>query len=332
MTYEIQQRRTPVTSLASRASQSERADIRLVTEQAEWDALVAASPMPHLPQSFAYGEGKAASGWRVVRAVFSLGGRPVAFATVLQLRRFGLTLLNRVNRGPVFLESHPPREQAVAVYTALRHRFGTLLRGPLTIAPALEMSAESDAILSSAGYHVRHRRSWRSGRIDLLQTEDQLWAGLASTFRNRVRRAEKAGAELWIGDHAGSFEWMVARHLENMREKHFNAVGPALLRGLRAADPNNVLVFQLIHEGRPVSGMSVVRFGAVAEYHIGWFGPEGRALNAGNFLMWKVMTEMKRRGVASFDVGGLKPGDGYTRFKQTMNPVEYDLAGEWWAI
>jgi hypothetical protein len=46
--------------------------------------------------------------------------------------------------------------------------------------------------------------------------------------------------------------------------------------------------------------------------------------------MWKVMTEMKRRGVASFDVGGLKPGDGYTRFKQTMHPVEYDLAGEWW--
>jgi hypothetical protein len=331
VTYQVQQQSAASdASFVDEAIRNETADIRVVTDRAEWDALIAASPMPHLPQSFAYGDGKAASGWSVVRVAFFFAGRPIAFATVLQLRRLGLTLLNRVNRGPVFVDAHPARERVVAVYRALRRRFGTLLRGPLTIAAALPMSADSDAILRNAGYRLRHRRSWRSGRIDLLQSEDQLWAGLASTFRNRVRRAEKAGAELRIADDAESFEWMIARHLENMTEKGFSAVGPALLRGLRASNSNDVLIFQHLHEGRPVAGMSVVRFGRVAEYHIGWFGPEGRALNAGNFLMWKVMTEMKRRGVASFDVGGLKPGDGYTRFKQTMHPVEYDLAGEWW--
>jgi len=25
----------------------------------------------------------------------------------------------------------------------------------------------------------------------------------------------------------------------------------------------------------------------------------------------------------------MRPGDGYTRFKRTMNPVEFALAGEW---
>ena len=82
-------------------------------------------------------------------------------------------------------------------------------------------------------------------------------------------------------------------------------------------------------QGQPVAGMSVVRFGRRAEYHIGWFGPEGRKLNAGNFLMWEVIKEMKRRGVTDFDVGGMRPGDGYTRFKRTMRPVEFRLAGEW---
>ena len=27
--------------------------------------------------------------------------------------------------------------------------------------------------------------------------------------------------------------------------------------------------------------------------------------------------------------GGVKPGDGYTQFKQTMKPAEYELCGEW---
>ena len=102
-----------------------------------------------------------------------------------------------------------------------------------------------------------------------------------------------------------------------------------MLRTLRQTSPNNVTVFQLVHDGAPLAGMSVVRFGRVAEYHIGWFGEEGRKFNAGNFLMWNVMRELKRRGVESCDVGGLRHGDGYARFKRTMNPVEYELASEW---
>jgi hypothetical protein len=48
--------------------------------------------------------------------------------------------------------------------------------------------------------------------------------------------------------------------------------------------------------------------------------------------MWSVVCEMKRRGVTSFDLGGLRIGDGYTQFKRTMRPAEYELAGEWISI
>ena len=152
---------------------------------------------------------------------------------------------------------------------------------------------------------------------------------MTSTFRNRVRKAEKEGATLRVSEDAETFEWMIKRHSENMAEKGFRGPSPALLRALRATAPESVLVFQLVGEGGPVAGMSVVRFGTHAEYHVGWFGPEGRKLNAGNFLMWQVMCDLHRRGVETFDVGGLRPGDGYTRFKRTMCPAEYQLAGEW---
>ena len=303
--------------------------VQLVADRARWDSLIAACPNPHLPQGFAYGEGKAASGWTVVRALFLSAGRPVAIATVLELRRFGIRLANRVNRGPLFFEAEPDEAEIIGVYAALRRRWGRIWTAPLLIAPALGFGADSDALLRRAGYRLRHRRSWQSGRIDLTVGEAALWAGLASSFRNRVRNAEKAGAELRISGDAETYEWMLARHAENMAERGFAAAGPELLRALRKTAPEDVLVFQLLQQGTPVAGMSVVRFGSHAEYHIGWFGPEGRRLNAGNFLMWAVLCEMHRRGVMVFDVGGLKPGDGYTRFKQTMKPVEYQLAGEW---
>jgi hypothetical protein len=231
----------------------------------------------------------------------------------------------RINRGPIFLEAKPATDQVVGVYSALRRRW----RGPLLIAPALASGSDSNALLHAAGFRQRNDTGWLSGRIDLLSDEEKLWAGLASTFRNRVRNSEKAGATLRIADDAETYEWMLARHTENVRDKRFSAPDSTLLRAMRAAAPENVTVFQLLHDDEPVAGMSIVRFGGTAEYHIGWFGPEGRRLNAGNFLMWEILKEMRRRGATAFDVGGMRSSDGYGRFKRTMRPVEFQLAGEW---
>lgn len=290
---------------------------------------MAAAPDPHLTQDYGYSAGKSATGWPAHRVVFLAAGRPVAFAVVLELRRYGLKLLHRVNRGPIFLTPDPPDEQIIAVYKALRQHFGRWWTSPLLIAPGLYQSERSHRLLRAAGFRHRAPSTWQSGRIDLTVDEDRLWASFDSTFRNRTRAADKAGAQLRVADDAETFEWMIARHIENMAEKDFSAASPAMLRALRQAAPHKLSVFQLMHDGEALAGMLVVRFGNRAEYYIGWFGAEGRKFNAGNFLMWNVMRELKRRGVTSFDVGGLKPGDGYTRFKRTMNPIEYEIAGEW---
>jgi hypothetical protein len=306
--------------------------VRISTSESEWRDLMAAAPMEHLPQDFSFSAGKRASGWPSRRLVFSIGERPVAFAVVLAFHRFGIKLFNRINRGPVLLEKSPSDERVLGVYRAARNTVGRLWTPPLLIAPALLKTEHNIGLLREAGYIRRHVDSWRSGRIDLSVSEDELWRSFSSAFRNRARSAQKLGAELRIADDEATYEWMIARHLENMKAKHFSAATPELLRGLRKAAPENVLVFQLTLGAVPVAGMSVVRFGRTAEYHIGWFGPEGRKVNAGNFLMWNVMREMKRRGVESFDVGGLRPGDGYTQFKRTMKPLEYELVGEWVSI
>ena len=296
-----------------------------ILERATWDALMARAPVPHLPQTYGYGEGKRAKGWRVERVSFQRGGHCLAVATVLVRHLLGIRVLARINRGPILLDASLSTQDVTAIYAALRRHW----RGPLLIAPALPHGPDSTGILRAAGFLLRHDKGWMSGRIDLERSQEQIWSGFASSFRNRVRQAWKAAPTLRLSTDAASYEWLLDRHVENMRDKGFSAADPVLLRALRDSHPQDVLVFQMIHDGAAVAGMSVVRFGDCAEYHVGWFGPEGRRLNAGNFLMWEVIRELQQRGVKHFDVGGLRPGDGYTQFKRTMRPDEFRLAGEW---
>jgi hypothetical protein len=298
--------------------------LREITDRGEWDELVARAPFAHLPQSFAYGEGKRAAGWRPRRVAFTRNGRLLAAATVLERRPLGIRVLTRVNRGPFFFDAEPSATEILAVHSALRRRW----RGPLLIGPALPDSPATRAILRRVGLR-RRVNGWISGRINLERSEEELWASYSSPFRNQVRQGEKTGASIEISQAPATYQWMVERHVQNMREKRFNGPRPAMLNGLRAAAPDSVTVFRLLLDGEAVAGMSVVRFGRGAEYHIGWFGPRGRQVKAGNLLMWSVQKELRRQGVAWFDVGGLKPGDGYTRFKRTMRPVEFSLCGEW---
>jgi hypothetical protein len=298
-----------------------------VLDRASWDDMIAQAAIPHLPQSYAYGEGKRAKGWHVERVVFQRNGRSLAIATLLVRRLFGIRVLTRINRGPLLLEAVSTRD-ITAIYAAIRRRW----RGPLLIAPALPHGVDSTRILTDAGFRLRHDNGWLSGRIDLARTEDQIWSGFASSFRNRVRHADKATPMVRVATDGATHSWLLDRHVENMRDKGFSAADPVLLRALRAARPEDVLVFQLIHDDQPVAGMSVVLFGDCAEYHVGWFGSEGRRLNAGNVLMWAVIKTLQHRGIGQFDVGGLKPGDGYTRFKRTMRPSEFRLAGEWMSL
>ncbi len=298
-----------------------------ILDQDTWNALVARAVEPHLPQSYAYGEGKRAKGWHVERVAFQRGLRTLAIATVLVRRILGIRVLARINRGPLPLEALSPSE-LTDIYAAIRRRW----RGPLLIAPALPYGPDSSSVLTEAGFRLRHDRGWMSGRIDLARTQEQLWAGLGSGFRNRVRQGDKAKPIVRVAADTTTYDWLLDRHVENMRDKGFSAADPVLLRALRETRPEDVLVFQLIHQGQAVAGMSVVRFGNCAEYHIGWFGAEGRRLNAGNILMWEVIKNLQQRGVSQFDVGGLKPGDGYTQFKRTMRPIEFRLAGEWMSL
>lgn len=317
----------------SQASAGTRLRVVDIADAAQWDTMLDGAPLTQLVQRHAYGAAKATKGWKVRRVALLSGDTPVALCQVLERCMLGLRVVTRINRGPLLLEDAPPRDRVLAVYRTVRQHWGRwYCGGPLSIAPGLPDGEDSRALLREAGYRERNRTGWWSARIDLTPPEDAIRAGLASTFRNRLRGAERSPLTLRVGSDRATIDWMIDRHTENMEAKHFTAVDSGFLHALAAHAPDDVLVFQALLDGAPVAGMSVMRFGSVAEYHVGWFGPEARPVNAGNFLMWSILTEMKARGCTQFDVGGLFEGHGYTQFKRGMRGREYRLIGEWVAF
>lgn len=297
------------------------------TDRLLWDRLMQMAPVPHLTQDWAYARGKVAGGsWRVRHWLIRRGGGIRALLTVLERRVAGVTVASRINRGPILIGPEADEVEWSAILSEVRRR----TPGIVFFAPSLPDTELTTRLLSRLGFRKWQAQGWRSGRIDLDRSEADILAGFTPGFRSKIRQAERAGVEVEVRGDDAAFDWQLDRHTENMRDKGFTAFSPLQLRALRsAALPGNVTLLRVVSDGEPVAGVSVVRFADHAEYHIGWFGPKGRELNAGNVLMWHAMCEMRRQGVVSFDVGGLREGDGYTRFKRGMRPVEYRLTADW---
>lgn len=308
--------------------------VRAVRSAAEWAEYFNAAPHPHLMQAYSYGEAKqAAAPWHAERVVFEQGKTPVAICQALQFRIAGLPLATRINRGPIFLDAAPSVSVREEVMGLVRRRWRTGRGGPLLIAPALEASEETSALMTGAGFRpVEKRTGWRSALMDLSLPEDEIRQRVASVWRNRLKAALNSGLEARISNDERTLEWMLDRHAENQREKGF--VGPSrkLLCALYQANPDDFQIVQAVHAGQVVGGMALVKFGSVMEYYVGWFGEAGRKHNVGNFLYWHSMRAARNAGARWFDLGGFPTDEKFGQFKKNMRGTEYRLTHEWLAI
>lgn len=300
-----------------------------VNNALQWERLLGQTDRAHSVQAFGYGEAKGSKGWHVSRQLLSLAGRPVAIVQALEKRVAGLRVVTRINRGPMFLTPDAPAYVVTAVYRAVRKRWGRLPFGVLLLAPALEDRPENRAILARAGFRPRKGNGWGSARLDLALPIDDVFQTFEHNWRKSIRAADKAGVTVKVADAEADHEWMIERHLQNMAEKGFSGHDAEFLRSLRKNSGSDYVLLQALHEGRPVAGLVMLKFGNVADSIVAWFGEEGRKVKAGNAITWGAIQEMQRRGCRLYDVGGINSDKGFSSFKSGMNGAEYFLLGEY---
>lgn len=297
-----------------------------IVSETEYQALFGQVDFRHMTQAWAFGEAKRATNWRPRRLAIRRGGEPVAICQVLDRKVACLRVFARINLGPMMLAGHA--DESMDVLRAIRSRWRYLRNGALLIAPAVLYSDEGVQALKAMGFRLRNQFRWTSSRLDLTRSEADLRKSLAATWRNRLKNSERQGLRFVAGSSPADMEWMVRKHIEHVEEKGFDGPSPTLLRALYRAAPSDFMVFRAEHAGSSVAGMVAYRFGDTAHYYVGWFGPEGRCWNAGNFLFWNASLELKRLGCTQFDLGGHNSTSGFGGFKLGMKGTGYQLLGE----
>lgn len=299
-----------------------------ITDEDRWQSLFQKAGQKYMTQAWAFGEARRATNWTPVRLAFARENETVAICQVLTKTFCGVPLAARINLGPLFLEGHA--DQALDIFRAIRRHWRLPRRGMLFMAPALPYAPENLQHLRSIGFRPRSNYRWESSRLDLTADESVLRKSLLPKWRNQLRKSERSDLRFVAANDFGDVSWIVERSAEDATEKGFRGPGSKFLLHLFKASPDDFKVYRAEHEGRPVAGIVAFKFQDAAHYYVGWNGPEGRRLNAGNFLLWNAALHLKQQGCDQFDLGGhgAKGSSGISDFKLGMNGRSYQLLGE----
>lgn len=306
---------------------------RLRTDDAAWNAFVAAASATSFLQATPWAAVKRPNGWRSARIVVD-GGEAIGPVGAQVLVRHPRPLpkgFGYAARGP--LAAGPVDAAVLRVFTeAARGAAKGLGIAHLRIDPELEDPDGSMATtLRALGWRPAPDIQPRSTRIvDLSLTEDELMAALRKKTRQSLRKAQNedvtvvsAGPERLPEFHrtlAGTMDrvGLPSRSLGFFRDlwAAYDTAGQAML--LLAERPG----------GRVVSGTLLVGWGPRLVALYGGTNAEGRDLNAKYLINWAGLTHAKAAGYALYDLWGL-PNEGITYFKSGWGGRQVDYVGAW---
>lgn len=173
-----------------------------------------------------------------------------------------------------------------------------------------------------------------------LGPEAQMRAALRQKWRNRLNRAESAGLTLRrLPLHRG--HWLLEAEAAQARARRYRNLPPALLAAFADANPapnpapnpdcGAAVIWEARRGNAPLAAIAVLRHGRMATWTTGVSGPEGRAANAMNLLLWEAMRWLAARGHDVLELGILDSAAaaGVSRFKLGTGAVPHRLGGTW---
>ncbi|WP_226550321.1 GNAT family N-acetyltransferase [Celeribacter naphthalenivorans] len=257
-------------------------DVREIETQKTWEAL-ADRVMAPLPQRWLYGDAAERVGREVKRFCVFDGDMPVALAQVVMRPMFGLRT-SLITRGPLFFDlDTATRTNALR---GLRRALpkGVKLASPEERLKRLSLSAppeiaELDLTPSLSGLRAQMNGKWRNGLKK------------AEATRLKVARLEATPAALMP---------LLQAEKDRQAAGKYRALPPEFTLALQEVAPRSLRLFTASD-----AHMLFVVHGNTATYQIGHSGPEGRASNAHNLILWDAMQRLKAEGVMRLDLGTL---------------------------
>lgn len=281
-------------------------------ESLRWDDLVATLRRGSIYQTAAWATAKGRrTGTRVVidQGAPGVGGPGDVAGARLLIRRIGpMVRAAYVPYGPLFTR-RPTRSTVAAIMTAVEAEARDAGCAVVLVQPA-RGDHETAGHLPALGYEPAPVDVATSATLEvrLGRPDEELFRGLTRSRRRNVRRAERSGVGVVMGDRT-DLGVLFRLCAASARRHGFAAMSQSYLeRQWDALRPGgNMQLFLARLDGRTVAAAALVGFGDTVESKItGWDGTaRARTCYVNDAVNWASITWANHHGYQIFDLGGM---------------------------
>lgn len=267
--------------------------VKHVTDPDEWENIANSHHAP-LPQRWLYGEAVRRIGHSVHRRCVYVGDTPILALQAVARRICGLPV-SLTSRGPIGADHDAAKH-------AMKHLKRDLPPGLALITP--ETPLPNRLALSTAPEIVD---------IDLRPEVPQLRASLHGKWRNALRKAENTRLRVArLGASEATLMPLLRAEKQRQSQAKYRALPPEFTLAIQSVAPQSLRLLSASD-----AQMLFIVHGNSATYHMGVSGPQGRAQNAHNLILWTALSALKDEGVERLDLGTIdrKRAANLARFK-----------------
>ena len=171
------------------------------------------------------------------------------------------------------------------------------------------------------------------------RSEDEVLAGMNQLWRRNIKKADKAGVEVTLGERT-DLKAFHDLYVHTAERDHFTprplSYFETMYDALSAEDPDRIQVWFARHEGDIVAATIGIRVGTHAWYSYGASSTEKREVRGSNAVQWAMMRHALDAGAHVYDLRGitetLDSEDshvGLIQFKVGTGGQAVEYAGEW---
>jgi lipid II:glycine glycyltransferase (peptidoglycan interpeptide bridge formation enzyme) len=168
---------------------------------------------------------------------------------------------------------------------------------------------------------------YRTLLMDITPPLEELRSRLDAKWRNKLRGAEKNNLTVISGHGSEEFRTFCEIYFELRKRKPFETTVNAdefgrIQEALTESQRMRVLI--CLDKGTPVAGLVASAIGDSAIYLLGATSDAGLNAKGAYLLQWDLICWLKKRGIKSYDLGGIDPEEnpGVYYFKRGLSGVD----------
>lgn len=171
------------------------------------------------------------------------------------------------------------------------------------------------------------------------RTEADVLSGMNQLWRRNIKKADKAGVEVSLGERH-DLKAFHDLYVHTAERDHFTprplSYFETMYDALGAEDPDRIQLWLARHEGDLVASTIAIRVGTHAWYSYGASSTEKRDVRGSNAVQWAMMRHALAAGAEVYDLRGITetldaddPHVGLIQFKVGTGGQAVEYAGEW---